>query len=262
MIFSGMLAGQMLSRHAGWGDLPNVPFSYIASSIRQQLAKQIGQAYNFYAAKVFNLTSNSAALDPRSDNPSSVWPFYLEAYTGAAAIQAGYVDDGLEIIRQVGLVNQRLGLQWAQNLWSPGFNTYVTAPATWFALDVLAATSLDQGAKTLMLAPVLRPNDGVAVYPIYFPSFWADVVVNRATKTIELTITKTFYGQVNRGLSVVLEKVLAQPVGKPTSSGATITLAQPFTCETLAVLDLSPSWDLLVDTAGILPRILPTAPPQ
>ena len=44
--------------------------------------------------------------------------------------QAGYLDDGMDVIRHIGLVNLRLGLGWAQNLWNPGFLTYVTAPVT------------------------------------------------------------------------------------------------------------------------------------
>jgi hypothetical protein len=53
-----------------------------------------------------------------------------ESYTAAAAIQAGYLEDGLDVIRHIGLLNLRLGLFWAQNLWNPGFLTYVTAPVT------------------------------------------------------------------------------------------------------------------------------------
>jgi uncharacterized protein (DUF608 family) len=44
VIFSGMLAGQMLSQHAGWGDLPNVPLASIVSSVEQQLALQVGRS--------------------------------------------------------------------------------------------------------------------------------------------------------------------------------------------------------------------------
>ena len=36
----------------------------------------------------------------------------------------------MDVIRHIGLVNLRLGLGWAQNLWNPGFLTYVTAPVT------------------------------------------------------------------------------------------------------------------------------------
>ena len=71
----------------------------------------------------YNLSSNASAIDPRNGNQASTWPFYLESYTAAAAIQAGYLADGLDLIRHIGLVNLRLGLAWAQNLWNPGFLT-------------------------------------------------------------------------------------------------------------------------------------------
>ena len=38
----------------------------IVSSMREQLVAQVGQSYNFYAPKVFNLTSNAGAVDPRN----------------------------------------------------------------------------------------------------------------------------------------------------------------------------------------------------
>lgn len=123
IMFSGMLAGQMLSRHAGWGDLPGVPWAAVVSSMRQQLATHVANSYNFYPPKVYNLSTMSAALDPGNRNEASTWPFYLESYTAAAAIQAGFLEDGLDVIRHIGLLNLRLGLGWAQNLWNPGFLT-------------------------------------------------------------------------------------------------------------------------------------------
>ena len=113
----------MLSRHAGWGDLPGVPWAAVVSSMRQQLATHVANSYNFYPPKVYNLSTMSAALDPGNRNEASTWPFYLESYTAAAAIQAGFLEDGLDVIRHIGLLNLRLGLGWAQNLWNPGFLT-------------------------------------------------------------------------------------------------------------------------------------------
>ncbi len=122
IMFSGMLAGQMLSRHAGWGDLPGVPWHAVVSSMHQQLATHVACSYNFYPPKVYNLSTMSSALDPGNHNEASTWPFYLESYTAAAAIQAGFLEDGLDLIRHIGLLNLRLGLGWAQNLWNPGMH--------------------------------------------------------------------------------------------------------------------------------------------
>ena len=81
----------------------------------------------------------------------------------------------------LGLLNLRLGLAWAQNLWEPGFLTYVAAPATWFVPDALAGAALDLNAAggTLSLAPVLLEDQARAVLPLYFPSFWATVTAAR-----------------------------------------------------------------------------------
>ena len=77
IMFSGMLAGQMLSRHAGFGDLPNMPFEAFRSSMEQQLATHVAHSYNFYPPKVYNLSTMSSALDPHSGHEASTWPFYL-----------------------------------------------------------------------------------------------------------------------------------------------------------------------------------------
>ena len=51
-MFSGMLAGQMLSRHAGFGDLPAMPFEAFQSSMREQLVTHVANSYGFYPPKV------------------------------------------------------------------------------------------------------------------------------------------------------------------------------------------------------------------
>jgi non-lysosomal glucosylceramidase len=120
IMFSGMLAGQMLSRHAGFGDLPAVPFSAFQSSMGAQLKTHVAQSYNFFPPKVYNLSTKFSAIDRNNQHEASTWSFYLESYTAAAAMQAGFLEDGLEVVRHIGLLNLRLGLSWCQNLWNPG----------------------------------------------------------------------------------------------------------------------------------------------
>ena len=267
IMFSGMLAGQMLSRHAGFGDLPGVPWHTVVSSMEQQLATHVAHSYNFYPPKVYNLSTMSAALDPGNHNEASTWPFYLESYTAAAAIQAGFLEDGLDVIRHIGLLNLRLGLGWAQNLWNPGFLTYVTAPVTWFVPDVLAAAELDVGSKTLFLAPTMRTTETRVVLPLFFPQFWATVEATRASAgpdapavtaaggTITLKIVKSY------GDAVSIKQVTAQPIGVGSANATTLTLAAPFRCEAGATLDLSAHWNALMDSSVIRDRVLPPNPP-
>jgi hypothetical protein len=77
IMFSGMLAGQMLSRHAGFGDLPSVPFEAFQSSMQAQLATHVAQSYNFFPPKVYNLSTNFSAIDPRSGMHVGSGPFGL-----------------------------------------------------------------------------------------------------------------------------------------------------------------------------------------
>jgi len=269
-MFSGMLAGQMLNRHAGWGDLPGVPFEKFVSAMRSQLVTHVAESYNFYPPKVYNLTSHSSAIDPRNGDEASTWPFYLESYTATAAIQAGYLEDGLEVIRHIGLLNLRLGLNWAQNLWNPGFLTYVTAPVTWFVPDVLAAAGLDRGTQTLFLAPTMAPTEQRVVLPLFFPSFWATVTAERtgngqhleddgmaAGGSIRMEVTKVF-----GAIPTMIKQVTAQPIGTASAVGHTMNLPQVFECKKGAVLNLDAGWEWMVGAAKVHGRVLPVVPPH
>lgn len=118
-----------------------------------QLKTNICKSPDYYAPKVWLIDAGKAMNDPRRPSDpnadSTCWPFYLESYTAMSAIQAGSVDDGLEIMRHIQLLHLRNGWTWSQNLWRPGELTYVTAPVTWFITDVLAGSGLDVPNQTL-----------------------------------------------------------------------------------------------------------------
>jgi hypothetical protein len=164
-------------------------------------------------------------------------------------------------------------------LWSPAFLTYVTAPATWFLPDVLAATALDVTTHTMFLAPTVGPNETAVELPLFFPSFWATVKVARSGPsdsginggggggvgvggggvgggvgggggTIVVEVTKSF------GVPVVIKRIVAQPVGKPTAEGSTVELTAPFVASAGNMLDLSAHWTALV-AAQLRPAVLP-----
>ena len=105
IIFGGQAAGVFLGRHAGWGDI-GAPFNATLASLASQLQLQVAPSFSFFAPKVFNVTAGARARDPNNGNPSSTWPFYLESYTGTAlaAMQAGFVDDGIAVLRYLYLV--------------------------------------------------------------------------------------------------------------------------------------------------------------
>lgn len=98
IMFSGQLAGQFLSSVSGWRG----PFEpeIINASVVAQLKTNVTASTDLYAPKVWNIKQGRAMLDPRrpgeQNTDSTCWPFYLESYTAMAAIQTGYVDDGLD----------------------------------------------------------------------------------------------------------------------------------------------------------------------
>jgi uncharacterized protein (DUF608 family) len=259
LMFNGQLAGQMLSRHAGWGDLSGIPFDNIVSSVEAQLTTFVKQSHNFFPAKVYNLSSQSAARDPEpgQNRVASTWSFYLESYTALLAIQTGWRADGLEIIKHIGLVNLRLGLQWSQNLWQPGFDSYVAAPVSWFIPDVLASAGLDVANHTLMLAPAMEATDYRVELPLFFPQLWATVIAQRTSSSsgsIKVAVTKVF------GEPLEVRQVVALPIGVPSTAAVTIALKVPFVCVEGAELNLSAHWAVLT-AASVRPRVLPREPP-
>jgi non-lysosomal glucosylceramidase len=266
IMFSGSVAGAFLGRHAMQGDVGS-SFSATRSSLAAQLARQVAQSYSFYAPKVFNLTSGARAIDPRNSGVSSTWPFYLESYTALAAVQAGFVDDGLAVMRYIQLVNQRLGLTWSQNLWNPWFITYVAAPVSWFSLDVLAGAGLDAVAGVLALAPLVREDDvSTNSFPVFLPQAWAVVTARRAAAgngnggTLTLRIVKLF-ADVAGGAPVTVRSLLAAPVGTAANAARAVPVSPPFVFAEGAVLDLSASFDAIVaPIVAPVPLLPPVAP--
>jgi non-lysosomal glucosylceramidase len=267
IMFGGQVAGAMLGRHAGWGDVGS-PFNATQQALAAQLLTQVAQSYSFYAPKVWNLTAQSRAYDPRYDpdtHPSSTWPFYTESYTAIAAIQAGYVDDGLKLLKYIQLVDMRLGLTWSRNLWNPGSITYVAAPVSFFSLDVLSGIGLDVPTQTLYCSPYVPSTGQMYTYPVLLPQAFGVITVggNGLNGTLTLQITRTFSdASGSNAQPVTISRVSAAPLGLPASSASTYTvsLPQPFVFAEGAVLDLSFAYATLVAPAVSLPPLLPATP--
>lgn len=228
IIFSGQLAGQFMSRYCGWGDV--VPFDKAVSSMKKLLTTSVQEANDYFAPKIYNFVSKQS-LD---NSGSRTWPFYLDSYTAMAAIQMGYVEDGLKIMEHTQLVQMRNGYMWSQNLWNPGNITYMTAPVNWFVNDVLAGAAISVPEKTITLGPCTIPGTDELVTPLYYPEFWAMFKYNAKNKTASLEIIKTFTDD-----DIVFETLKVQPNGKSEDACETVKLSSPFTVKEGAVLDLS-----------------------
>lgn len=213
LLFTGQLAGQFLSRYAGWGDI--FPFEMVRSAIEHQLKTSIAQSPDYYADKLWSIPKARGVDQPGS----RCWPFYLESYTALPAIQAGFVEDGMELLRHLQLVHLREGYTWTQNLWNPGEVTYMSAPVTWFVTDVLAGANLDLSHKILGIAPILTEGKPLRL-PLYFPSFWADLEIDPTKNKAEIKITKLF-----TSAPPIITHLRAESAGRATSTGKLTTLA-------------------------------------
>ncbi len=182
---------------------------------------------------------------------SQCWPFYLESYTAMLAVQAGYVADGLDMMRHIQLVHLRNGWTWSQNLWNPGELTYMTAPVTWFITDVLSGAALDIPSGTLTLGPVVLPGEDNLNVPLYFPKFWAQLDYQPAAGKASLKIIKTF-GEEN----IVIRSLKGLPAGVAASPDRRQDIP-PFAVKRGAVLDLSPYLKVIsgsISQRPVLPR--------
>ncbi len=246
IVFSGQLGGQFMSRYCGWGDV--YPLDIIRASLVAQFKTSVAHSPDYYQAKVWDLAQMKSIDKPGSQ----CWPFYLESYTAMSGIMAGYLDDGLDIMKNIQLVHMRKGFTWCQNLWNPGPVTYMTMPVTWFITDVLAGSNLDVPNQTLSLAPVMNNGQDKVIYPIFFPTVWATVTADPATKTVTFKVLKTFGDK-----TITVSKLISEPIGQP-SSARKVTEIKPFEMKAGAELDLSAQWDQLT-AAKILKPVLPNA---
>lgn len=235
-MFTGQLGGQFVSRYCKWGDVVAQPMA--RASVLAQMKTSVSSAPSYYAPKVYDLNIHRGI----DKDGSKCWPFYLESYTAMLAIQNGYVADGLEIMKNIQLVHLRKGWTWTQNLWNPGEATYMSAPVTWFITDVLAGAGLDVPNETLYLAPIFDENARLVRLPLFYPNFWATLEIEPEERKMRLKVEKVFENK-----SIVLNRIISVPAGRPANDARTIRIN---TFEVLegAKLDLSEHWDQLTRT--------------
>ena len=183
IVFGGQLAGQMINRLCGWGDI--IPIEMASASALTQLKYPAWEHrdMDYRIPKVWH-RDLSRALKDRHDRDSTSWSFYEESYLAMAAIQAGHVEDGLTLMKGIQMQHLRNGYAWSQNLWNIGDLAYMSSPVTWFITDILAGASLDVPKQTLFLAPVMREGEDRIKLPLFYPRFWAMVDCDRTNKTL------------------------------------------------------------------------------
>jgi uncharacterized protein (DUF608 family) len=234
ILFTGQLAGEFVSRYCGWGDI--YPMSVIQSAIKAQFDIALSKTPDYYSNKVWDMRLGHG-IDQRG---SQCWPFYLESYTAYPAIAAGYLDDGLNVMKHIQLVHLRKGLTWSQNLWNPGDITYMTAPVTWFSTDLLTGAGLNVPQGELRLAPSMEGS-----FPLFFPGFWGMLSVKKGQATLKITKTFKPFGEYAQN-PVVIKTLLIEPLGRSTGQGHRIELPSPFIVTEGSVLDMSPWYGKLM----------------
>ena len=245
IVFTGQLGGQFISRYCGWGDI--LPMNYIQAAIVAQFKTSLYHTPDYYANKVWNVTDGRGMDMPGSQ----CWPFYLESYTGLTALQAGYVDDAMDILRHIQLVHLRKGWTWCQNLWNHASLNYMTAPVTWFSTDVLAGAGINIPRHELRLAPVLLNKNGNNIFPLFYPKFWAILKMDAACKKATLTIIKFFCTN-----NEFINKIIIELIGQPSNQHKQINIPS-FVLRKNNVLDLSNHWQELSEAhwqSAVLPN--------
>lgn len=234
-LFSSQLAGQFLSRYIFSEDVLSQDILDAFLTAMGRTALSASPAY--YTDKIFDVDLMTGV----DEIGSRCWGFYLESYTAMLAIQAGYLNDGLTLMKSIQDVHLRKGWTWTQNLWNPGELTYMTAPVTWFITDILAGSNLDVPAKALYLAPIIDRDSRKVIYPIYFPKFWATLNCDAETQMAEFRVTRTFELKDDE---IVIDTIHIVPSGVAASECRSISIP-PLTIKEGAVLDLSKHWDVL-----------------
>ena len=246
ILFTGQLAGQFISRYCGWGDI--IPLKMTEASLVSQFKISLSKTPDYYANKVWDINLGHG-IDQLG---SQCWPFYLESYTAYPAIEAGFVADGLDIMKHIQLVHLRKGLTWSQNLWNPGDITYMTAPVTWFSTDVLAGSGLNAPKGELRLAPLLLNGNALQRLPVFFPKFWGMLTVDPQHKKMSLRIEKAFGNDV-----LALSSIVIEPAGSATADRQVITIPA-FYVNQGAVLELD-KWYTRLTGTKVKKAVLPNA---
>jgi len=223
--FIAQLAGDWLSQLSGLGTTIHKDMRQLA--VREILERNVKPFYPIPAMEV--TPEGKVAVD-------SSYIIQNEPYIGMEAIYAGYVDDGLEVIKRVydtvWLVNKD---PWHQALWydiktsaRKGLVYYMTCPATWHIFNALSGTTLNLSEETLWISPKLPSYINEWHIPIFFPKFWLWMDYVSKDKKLTISVVRTFGDK-----EWIISKIIGIQSSRP------IKLKNKFIIKENATLDLS-----------------------
>ena len=222
--FIAQLAGDWLSRLSAAGRTLSPEVT--DSAIREVIARHVKP---FYPVPPMEVTPEGELATDRC------FIIQHEPYAGCEAINEGYTDDGLDVIKRVydvaWLVNHN---PWHESLsytaptgQQGGLVSYMTCPTTWHVLNALSGSTLDLPAKTLYISPRIGKSVPELHIPLFFSRFWLWMDYAPAKKSLGIKVLKVF------GNPPVIEKIASDSEARP------IKLPKPFVLKQGASLDLS-----------------------
>ena len=216
-VFVGQLAGEWFGVHVGFGGQyePHVTRLATRSLLDVLLRHAPGAPPN-------ELRPNG---DPEPGLSDSSWAPLVATYLGALAIQQGYGDEGLEVLRRLHEVAYRSeGGPWEGRLAYDAVlgaragdvsqrRSHIATSAHWNSLYALTGVSLDSASGRLSIRPRL-PNSWTALHaPLFTPHYWAWVDYHPSVDTQSVNLRVKLVKKTDEVPLIVNELVTDAPPG-------------------------------------------------
>jgi hypothetical protein len=191
----GSMAGPWIARWSG------LPLPWRGIDVRAHLVWQhrvfFGQPLPRGRRAAFPHTERHPDGTPAVTRALAVLPVFgyawqVLAYHALAAVQAGLVDEGLDVLRGFVDHTHDRGAPFTADLYgNAGGAVYMSQTALWATPQALTGAFLDALTGTLTLSPRLPRGADVARWPVFLPTTWAMLEVDRVRDRLVLTVTAT-----------------------------------------------------------------------
>ena len=190
--FIAQLAGDWMSQLSGLGT--TIPDDMRLAAVSEIIRRNVH--YTSFALPPMEVSEDGTSAT------KSCYILQQEPYIAMEAIYAGFVDEGLAIMKRIHDNTWSTNHNpWNECLWvdartgvRKGLVSYMTSPACWHILNALSGATLNLPDETLYLAPRLPSNMKELHIPLFFPTFWARLDYLPAEKKLTLEIIRVWDG--------------------------------------------------------------------